>query len=262
MRPTIEWFDSHCHVHDERIPTVRRRGDAAHARRAHDGHRRVRSGDVARGDRGGGAVRRRVRHGRAASARGVERRRLDRRSPRHTGHRRRRRGRARLLLRPLAPRRCSRRRSPRRSSSPTSAQLPLVIHTRDAWDDTFDILARRRHSRTHDLPLLHRRPRRGAALPRPRCHVVVLRHRHVQGRAGGPGRRRGCARSTGCWSRPTARTSHRCPTAANRTGRPGCLTSASSSPISAASTLPSVADATSSERGGAVRPVTAAGVRP
>ena len=36
---------------------------------------------------------------------------------------------------------CSATRSPPRSSSPTSADLPLVIHTRDAWDDTFDILA-------------------------------------------------------------------------------------------------------------------------
>ena len=66
-------------------------------------------------------------------------------------------------------------------------RLPLVIHTRDAWDDTFDILARRGHPRAHDLPLLHRRPRRGAALPRPRRLPVVLRHRHVQGRARGPG---------------------------------------------------------------------------
>ena len=35
----------------------------------------------------------------------------------------------------------ARRRSPPRSSSRTTTALPLVIHTRDAWDDTFDILA-------------------------------------------------------------------------------------------------------------------------
>ena len=35
----------------------------------------------------------------------------------------------------------ARRRSPPRSRSPTSATSPLVIHTRDAWDDTFDVLA-------------------------------------------------------------------------------------------------------------------------
>ena len=35
---------------------------------------------------------------------------------------------------------CSGRCSRRRSSSPTNADLPLVIHTREAWDDTFDIL--------------------------------------------------------------------------------------------------------------------------
>ena len=33
------------------------------------------------------------------------------------------------------------RRSPPRSPSPTSTDLPLVIHTREAWEDTFAVLA-------------------------------------------------------------------------------------------------------------------------
>ena len=34
--------------------------------------------------------------------------------------------------------------------------LPLVIHTREAWDDTFDILAVRGRAADHRVPLLHR----------------------------------------------------------------------------------------------------------
>ena len=41
--------------------------------------------------------------------------------------------------------------------------LPLVIHTREAWDDTFDILAAEGVPDAHGLPLLHRRARRGPA---------------------------------------------------------------------------------------------------
>ena len=36
--------------------------------------------------------------------------------------------------------------------------LPLVIHTRDAWDDTFAVLDREGVPRAHDVSLLHRRP--------------------------------------------------------------------------------------------------------
>ena len=64
--------------------------------------------------------------------------------------------------------------------------LPLVIHTREAWDDTFDILDAEGVPAAHDLPLLHRRPGRGPPLPRPRRVPQLLRHRHVQRRAGGP----------------------------------------------------------------------------
>ncbi len=36
--------------------------------------------------------------------------------------------------------------------------LALVIHTREAWDDTFAILGGRGRARSHGVPLLHRRP--------------------------------------------------------------------------------------------------------
>ena len=108
--------------------------------------------------------------------------------------------------------------------------LPLVIHTRDAWTDTFDILAAEGVPDPHDLPLLHRRPRRGPALPRTRGVRQLLGHRDVQGRHRRPGRGRPRARSNGCSSRPTARTWRRSPTGARRTARPGCPTSGDSSP--------------------------------
>ena len=98
----------------------------------------------------------------------------------------------------------SARRSPPRSRWPHDHDLALVIHTREAWDDTFDILGRRGRARAHGVPLLHRRPRRGPAGPRPGGDPPVLqRDRHLQDRrrrARGRGR---SARSTGCWSRPT-----------------------------------------------------------
>ena len=41
--------------------------------------------------------------------------------------------------------------------------LTLVIHTREAWPETFDILARRGRAGPHRVPLLHRAaPRRPA----------------------------------------------------------------------------------------------------
>ena len=58
--------------------------------------------------------------------------------------------------------------------------LPLVIHSREAWDDTFDVLAGRGRPRADRVPLLHRRARRGAAVPRPRRVRLLLGHRDVQ----------------------------------------------------------------------------------
>ena len=70
---------------------------------------------------------------------------------------------------------------------------------------------RRGRARAHGLPLLHRRARRGPARPRPRRLAVVQRHRHVPVGARACARRRRCARSTGCWSRPTRPTWRPCP---------------------------------------------------
>ena len=74
-----------------------------------------------------------------------------------------------------------------RSASPTPTASPLVIHTREAWDETFDILGAEGVPERDDLPLLHRRPRRGAAVPRPRGVPVVLGDRLVPVGRGPPG---------------------------------------------------------------------------
>ncbi len=83
--------------------------------------------------------------------------------------------------------------------------LALVVHTREAWDDTFAIL-RTRRARPHDVPLLHGGPGRGAARPGPGGPAVVQRDHHVQERRPTSGRPPPSAPSTGCSSRPTRRT--------------------------------------------------------
>ena len=93
--------------------------------------------------------------------------------------------------------------------------LALVIHTREAWDDTFDILEAEGVPDAHGVPLLHRGPDEARAVPRPRASAVVQRHRHLQDgrrRCGPPAR---SARSTACWSRPTRPTWRRCPIGAS-----------------------------------------------
>ena len=76
------------------------------------------------------------------------------------------------------------------------ARLPLVIHTREAWDDTFDVLATEGVPERVGLPLLHRRARRGGAGAGDRRLPQLLRDRHVQGRRRRAGRGRRSARST------------------------------------------------------------------
>ena len=93
------------------------------------------------------------------------------------------------------------------------ASLPLVIHTRDAWADTFDILdAEGTPERTIFHCFTGGPDEARQCLERGRI-PLVQRHRHVQdgdrlARGGAPR-----ARSIGCSPRPTARTSHRCRTA-------------------------------------------------
>ena len=96
-------------------------------------------------------------------------------------HRRHRRMRARLLLRPLAARRAARgvrRADPTRPRAIAAAGHP---HPRRVGGDVRHPRCRR-HARANHLPLLHRRARRGAAVPRPRRVPVVQRDRHVQDR--------------------------------------------------------------------------------
>ena len=52
--------------------------------------------------------------------------------------------------------------------------LPLVIHTRERLGRDVRPPRRRGRARANRLPLLHRRPRRGPSVPRPRCPPVVL----------------------------------------------------------------------------------------
>ena len=62
---------------------------------------------------------------------------------------------------------------------------------------------RRGGAGAHGVPLLHRRARTRPGGPRPRRLAVVQRDRDVQDGRRRPRPRRRCARSTGCWSRPT-----------------------------------------------------------
>ena len=58
---------------------------------------------------------------------------------------------------------------------------PLMIHSRNAWDDTFRLLDEEGLP-AHDLSLLHRRPRGGAESTGSRLLPLVQRDRVVQGR--------------------------------------------------------------------------------
>ncbi len=115
--------------------------------------------------------------------------------------------------------RAAARSSPSRSRLANDLDLPLVIHTRDAWDDTFDVLDAEGVPDAHDLPLLHRRARRGAHVASTSAPTVSFSG--IVTFKGAPDVQAAArlCRWTGCWSRPTARTSRRCPTAA-RPNRP------------------------------------------
>ena len=133
---------------------------------------------------------------------------------------RRRGDRPRLPLRLLAARRAAGGVPRAGARWRASSVCPVVIHTREAEDDTLRHPATRgRRRRRGCLPLLHRRralARRGA---RPRVPPLVRRHRHVsEGRGAARGGARSCP-PIGCWSRPTARSWRRCRTAASATSR-------------------------------------------
>ena len=151
-------IDSHCHLAGEEFAAdldavVARARERGCRRRAGDPRRRATTAEAARAGRcasrvAGGAVRGRdpSAPGRAASPTTSTRRsrRLDARSDARTTRVRARRDRARLPLRLLAARRPA-GGLPRASSSwRASGDLPVIIHTREATDDTFRILRERR----------------------------------------------------------------------------------------------------------------------
>jgi len=96
--------------------------------------------------------------------------------------------------------------------------LALVIHTREAWDDTSSSWRPRVPERTIVHCFTGGRTRPAAASASVRRSPSA--GRHVQERRGGP-RGRALCRSTGCWWRRTRRSSRPCPTGARPTSRPG-----------------------------------------
>ena len=100
--------------------------------------------------------------------------------------------------------------------------LPLVIHTREAWDDTFDILAAEGVPERTVFHCFTGGPDEARRCLDLGAYLSLQRHRHLQDGRRRAGGRRARARSTGCWSRPTAPTSRRCPTGADRTS-PRCV---------------------------------------
>ena len=109
-------------------------------------------------------------------------------------------------------------------------ELPLVIHTREAWEDTFAILDAEGVPERTIFHCFTGGPRRGAPVRRPRRLRELLRDRRRSPALPRCARqRRSCRSSARSW-RPTARTSPPSPTAVSATDRPGCPTSAPNSP--------------------------------
>ena len=57
--------------------------------------------------------------------------------------------------------------------------IPLVIHTRSAWDDTFAVLDEEGIATADRLSLLHRWCNGGSGVPGPRCPALVLGDHHL-----------------------------------------------------------------------------------
>ena len=116
---------------------------------------------------------------------------------------------------------CSRRCSAAQLALARARGLPVVIHTREAEDDTVAVIAEAQaavrwpaSSTASPATPAVARPGAGHRLP-----PVVRRHRDVPaGRRTARGRRASCP-PIGCWSRPTARIWRRCRTAASATSR-------------------------------------------
>ena len=216
------WIDNHCHLDDDRVPGGVDGVIAAAAgrRRDDDDHRRHRRGD---------ARRRRSRSPRAHddvwATVGLH--------P-HDAEQRRRHDRRPLLDEPEvvavgecgldyhydhSPRDVQRDAFAAQIALAHEHGLPLVIHTREAWDDTFDVLAAEGVPARTVFHCFTGGPDEARRCLDLGAYLSLQRHRHVQDAPTTCGRRPRCARSTACWSRPTARTSRPCRTAASRTSR-------------------------------------------
>ena len=95
-----------------------------------------------------------------------------------------------------SPATTSGRRSPQQIELAHQLDLPLVIHTREAWDDTFAILDAEGVPPRTVFHCFTGGPDEARPLPRPRGLRQLLRDRHVPRRPGRPRRRRPRARST------------------------------------------------------------------
>ena len=98
----------------------------------------------------------------------------------------------------------------------------LVIHDRDAHDEVLEVLDEEGVPGALGDALLLRRRRLRPRLPRPRRLPQLRRHGDVQERPAAARRAVRSPRATGSWSRPTRRSSRRCPTAAAPTRRTSC----------------------------------------
>ena len=122
--------------------------------------------------------------------------------------------------------------------------LPLVIHTRSAWPETFDLLAAEGMPERTVFHCFTGGPDEARRCLDLGAHLSFSRDRRRSSpptTCAPPPR---SARSTGCWSRPTRPTSRRSRTAARPTARRSCPSSAPASPRPAGTTSEVVADAT------------------
>ena len=115
---------------------------------------------------------------------------------------------------------CSTRCFARSSGWRSSRDLPIVIHTREAEDDTLRIITEEGAGPpARRVPLLHRRPGRRRRARSPPASASRFPASRPFRRPTRCARRRPARRRIGCSSKPTARTSRRCRFAASATSR-------------------------------------------
>ena len=233
-------IDSHCHLADEIFEAdleqvVAAGAEAGLTRRDVHSCGRGRRGSRARGARPQRCGRSRPVRGRRPSAPGTRVRRASPAGPigcfaTHAPQNRRCARSARSASTTTTTSRrgtCSRRCSPSRSTRARVADLPVVIHTREADEDTFAMLASEGRGVARRVPLLHGRRRARPARARPRLLPLAGRHRDVP-EGDRPARgRRPFVPTTACSSRPTARSWRPCRIAASATSPRGWRESSS-----------------------------------